>query len=92
MKNKLYRGSIDLAKIDKDLIVSKDKNGQPFQNGAKYINISIWLSEQADQYGNHISIQTGNSKETRRYIGNAKAYVPREDTSNENTPTDDLPF
>lgn len=94
--NKLYTGSIDLTKIDKTLIVSTDKNGQPFQNGAKYLNISLWLSEEADQYGNHISIQIGNSKETRKYIGNAKAYVPRDQQQSapipKDEPTDDLPF
>jgi len=71
--SELLLGSIDLTKIDKKYIVSTDKNGQPFKNGAKYINIAVWVNNEADKYGNHASIQMGN-KDNKIYIGNLKKY------------------
>jgi hypothetical protein len=99
--SKLLTGSIDLNKIDKTKIVSTDKNGNPFENGAKYLNVVVWLNDEADQYGNNASIQISQSKEERdagvkaTYIGNLK-----EPQSRNNEPTsaraasiaDDLPF
>jgi hypothetical protein len=37
--SKLLTGSIDLSKIDKTKIVDRDKNGNLFSNGAKYLNV-----------------------------------------------------
>ena len=71
---KLYLGSIDLNKINKEDIVTKDKDGNAFANGAKYLNISQWLNEEADKYGNQIAIKSGK-KDSSYYIGNAKEYV-----------------
>jgi hypothetical protein len=99
--SKLLTGSIDLNKIDKTKIVSTDKNGNPFENGAKYLNVVVWINDEADQYGNNASIQIIQSKEEREagakaiYIGNLK-----EPQSRNNEPTsartasvaDDLPF
>jgi hypothetical protein len=99
--SKLLTGSIDLNKIDKTKIVSTDKNGNPFENGAKYLNVVVWLNDEADKYGNNASIQISQSKEEREsgvkaiYIGNLK-----EPQSRSNEPTsartasvaDDLPF
>ena len=53
----MLTGSIDLNKIDKTKIVSTNKEGNPFDNGAKYLNVVIWLNDEADQYGNNASIQ-----------------------------------
>lgn len=97
----MLTGSIDLNKIDKTKIVTTDKNGKPFENGAKYLNVVIWLNDEADKYGNSASIQISQSKEEREsgvkatYIGNLKEPQSR---SNEPTSTrtaqvaDDLPF
>ena len=99
--SKLLTGSIDLNKIDKTKIVSTDKNGNQFENGAKYLNVVVWLNDEADKYGNNASIQISQSKEEREagvkaiYIGNLK-----EPQSRTNEPTsartasvaDDLPF
>ena len=99
--SKLLTGSIDLNKIDKTKIVSVDKNGKPFENGAKYLNVVVWLNDEADKYGNNASIQISQSKEEREagvkaiYIGNLKQPQSR---NNEPTSTrtaqvaDDLPF
>jgi len=99
--SKLLTGSIDLSKIDKTKIVSTDKNGKPFENGAKYLNVVVWINDEADKYGNNASIQISQSKEEREsgvkatYIGNLKEPQSR---NNEPTSTrtasvaDDLPF
>jgi hypothetical protein len=99
--SKILTGSIDLNKIDKTKIVTTDKNGNPFENGAKYLNVVVWINDEADKYGNNASIQISQSKEERDagaksiYIGNLK-----EPQSRNNEPTsvrtasvaDDLPF
>ena len=99
--SKLLIGSIDLNKIDKTKIVDRDKNGNPFENNAKYLNVAVWVNDEVDQYGNSASIQISQSKEEREagvkatYIGNLKEPQSR---SNEPTSTkresvdDDLPF
>lgn len=95
---RLLTGSIDLMKIDKALIQTTNKKGQPFNNGAKYLNISVWVEDanQVDQYGNIASISTGNSAENRKYIGNLKEF-PKKETSAADNPVvpadsgDDLP-
>ena len=86
--SKLLTGSIDLSKIDKTKIVDRDKDGNLFQNGAKYLNIVVWINDEADKYGNNASIQISQSKEEREagvkaiYIGNLK-----EPQSRSNEPT-----
>lgn len=67
---RLISASIDLAKINKALIVDK--------NGAKYYNITISVNDEADDRGNDTAIWTNQSKEERdskakkSYIGNGK--------------------
>lgn len=84
----MLTGSIDLNKIDKTKIVSVDKNGKPFENGAKYLNVVVWINDELDNYGNKASIQISQSKEEREagvkatYIGNLK-----EPQSRNNEPT-----
>ena len=99
--SKLLTGSIDLSKIDKTKIVSTDKNGKPFENGAKYLNVVVWLNDEADKYGNNASIQISQSKEERdagvkaTYIGNLKEPQSRtnESTSARTASVEDtLPF
>jgi hypothetical protein len=99
--SKMLTGSIDLNKIDKTKIVSTDKNGKPFENGAKYLNVVVWINDEADQYGNNASIQISQSKEEREagvkatYIGNLKEPQSRnnEPTSTRTASVEDtLPF
>lgn len=71
--SELFLGSIDLSKINKADIVTTDKNGKPFENGAKYLNLALWLNDEPDKYGNHLAIKAGK-KDQSYYIGNAKKY------------------
>jgi hypothetical protein len=89
--SKLYLGSIDLNKIKKEDIVTKDKEGNPFQNGAKYLNVSIWVNDEPDKYGNSLAVKTGG-KEASYYIGNAKEYKSNNQPQPDNAVDDDLPF
>ena len=87
---KLYLGSIDLNKIKKEDIVTTDKNGKPFSNGAKYLNVTFWLNDEPDKYGNKLSVKAGG-KENSYFIGNGKEY----EKNNQNTKpkeSDDLPW
>lgn len=91
--NTLVTASINLEKIDKSKLVK----------GAKgtYANLTMWISEEADQYGNHISIQQSLSKEEREagndkiYLGNGKIYSSdggSAPASTGSTSSEDLPF
>ena len=62
---KIIAASIDLTKIDKSRIKTKDKNGVPFKNGQQYYDIIINLNDVNDQYGNIAMITEGLTKEER---------------------------
>ena len=71
-------------------------------NGKIYFNVSIWLNDEADKYGNTCGIQLNSKKDNRDaegkvYIGNAKpsqntASVPEPVTADEIPDSDSLPF
>lgn len=69
---KLLTASIDVTKLDKSKLV-KGKKGT-------YANLTIWLNDELDQYGNDVSIQQSLSKEEREagapkiYLGNGKVH------------------
>jgi hypothetical protein len=73
-----YSISVDLSKIDKSRIVTLDKNGNPFQNGAKYYSIDVIVFDEASQYGSDVMVTEGQTKEERdnkvksNAIGNGK--------------------
>jgi len=71
----IISASIDVTKIDKTRIKEvKKKDGTI----AKYIDISIVVNDEQDQYGNICSISEGQTKEEREskapknYLGNGK--------------------
>lgn len=74
----LISGSIDLTKINKALI--KDN---------RWLNLTIWVNDEADKFGNDTKIQQNVEKgQERIYLGNGKVKKPVD-----NTPTDnDLPW
>jgi hypothetical protein len=66
-----YNGSICLSDIPKEKITEG-------KNGKKYLNVTLWVNDSPDQYGNIGSIQVSQTKEQReaqekkQYIGNFK--------------------
>jgi hypothetical protein len=88
--------SIDLTKIDKSKIVDG-------KNGGKYLNLTVSLNDDADQYGNNVSAWQGQTKEereakeNRNFLGNGKTLWSGGETTNTKTvnkPVEDdgLPF
>ena len=93
--SKLLTGSIELTKIDKSKIVEKNRR--------KWLNISVWINDLKDQYGNIASIQISTKKdEPKIYIGNLKEFeqnkpIPEAtsqpiNNNSESDPGDNLPF
>ena len=66
----LISASIDVSKISKDKLVQGAKG--------KYLNITISINDEVDQYGNQVGIYESQSKEEREakdkknYLGNGK--------------------
>jgi len=75
---RIIAASIDLNKVDKSMVQTTDKNGNPFKNGAKYLNVQIVINDEKDQYGNDASIRLVQSQAEREagtpkvYLGNGK--------------------
>ena len=68
---KIINASIDLTKVDRNKIVNH-------KNGSKYLNISIIVNDEKNQYDQDTSICHSQTKEEReakakrRFIGNGK--------------------
>ena len=66
----LISASIDVSKISKDKLVKGEKG--------TYLNITISINDEVDQYGNQAGIYESQSKEEREakekknYLGNGK--------------------
>jgi hypothetical protein len=73
---KIINASMDLTKIDKSKI-------NKHANGAKYYNITIYLNDEPNKFGQNVSIATSISKEEREagvkqtYIGNGKVVMDK---------------
>lgn len=81
---KIITAQIDLSKIDKSRIVKTDKSGQPFKNGQQFYDVTIILNDEADKFGQDVSISNGQTKEEREakakrtFIGNGKTVFSKE--------------
>lgn len=99
-KNQSFYGSICLT----DLIDKAKQQHSSFTkatNGKIYCNVTVWLNEEVDKYGNIMSVQANVSKEKkdkeeRFYLGNLKKSEYKEPQPLEGKDdlpgTDDLPF
>lgn len=76
----LFLGKINLSKIDKDKLfkstkTTTDKNGKVIPN--IWMEITVWLSDTPDDYGNNLAIQQSTGKDEKKiYIGNCKPWQP----------------
>ena len=92
-EGKKYWGSINLDAI-KEAIQGGVK---PFEGKkGKYLEVSVWVNEEPDQFGNSLSIQVYN-KETKSatYLGNLKLsdFPASPERQPDRAPKDvDLPF
>ena len=70
--------SIDLTKFKE--LLQTNPNHSAFtkhSNGRMYVNLTIWENEEADKFGNNVSLQVNSKKEQRdvegkHYVGNGK--------------------
>ena len=70
--------SMDLTKFKE--LLQQNPNHSAFtkhSNGRMYVNLTIWENEEADKFGNNVSIQVNSKKEQRdvegkHYVGNGK--------------------
>lgn len=82
--------NLNLSKIDKDRIVVGEK--------WKYINLTLFLKDEADQFGNHGALVHGSTKEERengyksQFVGNAKINESQGLRPLTDEEKDDLPF
>lgn len=89
--SKLYQGSINLSNIDKQKLYT-------CKNGDKWLNVSIWINDEPDKFGNHLSIQQSTKKdESKIYLGNCKEYqkdrpTPSATPSRNQVADDDLSY
>lgn len=95
--NQSHYGSICITEI-LDRLKSKHSAFYKGKNGKIYMNTTIWLNEQVDEYGNIMSAQANpakDAKDQRFYIGNFKkseSAKPVSDKDLSSIPTDyDLP-
>lgn len=94
----LLNGNISLSKLNE----AAKQGHSAFYRGAKdgkiYVNLSVWLNDQEDQFGNIAAFQLQSKKECREaegkiYIGNAKpSKVELEINKSEIVEDDDYPF
>ena len=71
--SKLIFAKIDVAKIDKERLFEGKKG--------TYLDLTIWINDKPDKYGNDISIQQSTKKdEDKIYLGDGKFYEPKEKT------------
>lgn len=87
----IVNASIDLTKIEKSKVIDGKKG--------KYINITMFVNDEVDQFGNNASIIMSQTKEEREaktprvYLGNGKtAGLANQQKQQEETVSNDLPF
>ena len=86
--NRLFLGKMNLSKIDKERLFKGEKG--------TWMDVTVWFSEEPDQWGNHLSIQQSTKKdEDKIYLGSAKLYEPekpKEEPKQDDKVLDDLGF
>ena len=69
MYTQLINVSIDITKIKEEVAFQG-------KNGAKYINVSVFVNNKADDYGNDVAVKQSYKNESGtwsdHYIGNGK--------------------
>ena len=91
MTKQMIQLKIDVNKIDKTKLYNGKKG--------TYLDATLFLNDQVDQYGNHGFIVQSVSKEEREsgvkgtVLGNVKIFQKAEQSENQNTGSDnDVPF
>jgi hypothetical protein len=68
--SKLITASIDVMKINNSMLITGKKG--------TYLNLTIWVNDKDDQFGNDVSIEQRTEKGADKiYLGNGKTYKPK---------------
>ena len=70
MDSKMYKGSLNVDAI-------KALESKAFQGKSKWLNVTVFVSEEADNFGNHVGVVFSEKNEStggwdKKYLGNAK--------------------
>ena len=90
MAYKIYRGNLNLETIKQAV-----KSGiKPFEGKkGKYVDISILVAEEPDQFGNHASVSMYNTDTKEKfYLGNYKEFQSQNIVPQAEDKNTDLPF
>lgn len=69
--SKLITASINLKKVDQSLLIPGEKG--------KYLNLTIWVNDEKDKYGNDVSVEQRTDKgKDKIYLGNGRSYKQNE--------------
>jgi hypothetical protein len=104
--SKMGGALITTAKGNRALLLQVDGSTVVEKDGQAYVNLTAWISDTADQYGNHVGIQARISKAEKEaggkapYVGNGKQFYPQVEQASAPvaqapsipTPEEDLPF
>ena len=64
---KLITASINLKKVDQTLLIPGEKG--------KYLNLTIWVNDEPDKYGNNVSVEQRTEKGKEKiYLGSGRSY------------------
>lgn len=90
--SKLLSGSIDLSKIG-ELMRQNHPAVVTGKNGKKYLNLSVWINDNEDTYGNIASISIYDKiNKKSEYIGNLKDFSNSANNTERSEVSSDLPF
>jgi hypothetical protein len=75
--NQLLSGSINLTKLVNSAKSGHSAFSKSAKDGNVYFNFQAWINDEANEFGQHMSLLLNSSKEMReqegkQYIGNAK--------------------
>jgi hypothetical protein len=75
--SKLITASINLIKVNQELLIPGEKG--------KYLNLTIWLNDEKDKYGNDVSVEQRTEKGVDKiYLGNGRTWKQNEQSAADN--------
>ena len=102
MAGKLMTGSICLSELNEQAKKAHSAFSRSDKNQNIYVNVKVWINDEADRYGNHASVQLNPKKDMETeniYIGHLKNIERKEpeplkqdEVAKEIPIDDDLPF
>lgn len=80
---KLITASINLKKVNQDLLIPGEKG--------KYLNLTIWVNDAPDQFGNDVSVEQRTEKGAEKiYLGNGRSYKKDEQPVSNSVISDEI--